>query len=157
MGGIRMNLLTLNQFALKFGDAGTFAPFSSEAWAFAGQVTLLGMAMIFSVLAILWGVLAIFKLIFAGKTPKEPKAPREPKATARKTAEAEPIPDDVMTAVLAASIQAYEEDQARNDTALIAILTAAVAAYRAEEGTDGGFRVVSFKRAGSGRAWNAKK
>ena len=40
---------------------------------------------------------------------------------------------------------------------LLAVLTAAIAAYRSEEGLpEGGFRVVSFKRAG-GRAWNAKK
>ena len=148
-----MNLFLCNQFALAVRADGTYAPFSGEAWAFAGQVTLLGMAMVFAVLAVLWGVLAIFKLIFAGKSPKQPKPPKTKAAEKADSSQ----PDDVMAAVIAASIQAYEEDKARNDTALIAILTAAVAAYRAEEGTDGGFRVVSFKRSGSVRAWNAKK
>ncbi len=128
--------------------------FSAENLTMAGQTLLLGMVMIFSVLTILWGVLSIFKLIFAGKTPKAPKAPKQ---TNKQGKEKESIPDDVMTAVIAASIQAYEEDQARNDTALVAVLTAAVAAYRAAEGSDGEFRVVSFKRTGAVRAWNAKK
>ena len=155
-----MNFLLLNQFVLAIGDEGTYPPFSGEAWSFAGQVTLLGMGMIFAVLAILWGVLSLFKLIFVGKSPKAEKAPKPPKVPVAKKKQ-EPAengtPDDAIAAVIAASIQAYQADQAANDTALIAILTAAVAAYRAEEGTDGGFRVVSFKRTGSVRAWNAKK
>lgn len=136
-----MNLYVFNSFALAIRENGTYTPFSGESWAFAGQVTLLGMGMIFSVLAILWGVLAIFKLIFVGKSPKTPKKD-----------DAKPIEKTV----IAANVQAYEKDQTNNDTALIAVLTAAVAAYREEEGTEGGFRVVSFKRASS-RAWNAKK
>ena len=55
------------------------------------QTVLLGMGMVFAVLAIHWFILSVFKLIFAGKTPKEPKpikvkapkafkAPKAPKA-----------------------------------------------------------------------------
>ena len=49
-----------------------------------------------------------------------------------------------------------------DDGELIAVITAAIAAYRAsEEGLTGddvnGFRVVSFKRATKGRAWNSNK
>lgn len=151
-----MNGLMFNSFALAVRADGTYAPFSGEAWSFAGQMTLLGMGMIFSVLAVLWGVLAIFKLIFAGKSPKEPKPQKPVRSKAVKKTEAKQPDDDVIAAVIAAGIQAYQEDQARNDTALVAILTAAVAAYRAEEGEEGGFRVVSFKRSAP-RAWNAKK
>jgi len=128
--------------------------FSAETVTMAWQTLVLGMGMIFTVLAILWGVLAIFKLVFAGKDPKTPKKPAPKKD---KKTEAQPVSDDAVAAVIAASIQAYQEDQARNDTALVAILTAAVAAYRAEEGTDGEFRVVSFKRANASRAWNTRK
>ena len=96
-------------------------------------------------LAILWLILSVFKLIFAGKTPKEPKPIKE-KAEAKKvekpTAPAAPV-----------AVAAQSNDE------LIAVLTAAVAAYMAEEGTevpDGSFRVVSFRRVKSGRAWNSK-
>ena len=55
-----------------------------------------------------------------------------------------------------------EEGGAADDGELIAVITAAIAAYRAsEEGMSaaeaGGFRVVSFKRASTGRAWNSNK
>ena len=148
-----MNLNVLQTVALAVRDNGTYEPFSAEAWKYAGEMTLLGMGMIFAVLAALWGVLAIFKLVFAGKTPKAPKEKpikTEQKQQAATKASAEP--SDEVKAVIAATIQAIQAD----DAAMVAVLTAAVAAYRAEEGAEGGFRVVSFKRAG-GRAWNAKK
>ena len=153
-----MNWNVLQTMALAVRADGTYEPFSADAWKYAGEMTLLGMGMVFAVLAILWGVLAIFKLVFAGKTPKEPKAPKVPKEKAPKTvakasasvASAEPT--DEVKAVIAATIQAIQTD----DAALVAVITDAVAAYRAEEGSVGGFRVVSFKRTG-GRAWNAKK
>ena len=56
------NVLSASTEAADLGGA-----FSPERWAYAGQMTLLGMLMIFSVLAILWGVLALFKVIFAQK------------------------------------------------------------------------------------------
>ena len=114
--------------------------FSAERLALAGQMTLLGMAMIFSVLAILWGVLAIFKLIFAKPEPKKKAAPA-PKA--------EPV-------VIPEPVSAPKE---ADDSELIAILTAAIAAYEASNGNEvaeGGFRVVSFRRANGGKAWNSK-
>ncbi len=147
-----MNIFMLNPIALAIRTDGTYSPFSSDAFAFAGETTLLGMGMIFAVLAILWGVLAIFKVVFAGKSPKAPKIPKvkeQKQASAPKESE-----DDAIAAVIAASIQAYETDKVQNDAALVAILTAAVASYRASEGTNGEFRVVSFKRAGK-RAWNS--
>lgn len=132
------NFLT---FALEIRADGTYTPFSAEAWSYAGQMTLLGMLMIFAVLAILWGVLAIFKLVFAGKSPKK----KEPAPAPEKAAES------------AQSVQTATEPQS-DDAELVAIITAAVAAYRASEGesvSDGSFRVVSFKRVGR-RAWNSK-
>ena len=152
-----MNLFMLNSMALAIRENGTYSPFSGEAFSFAGQVTLLGMGMVFSVLAILWGVLAIFKIVFAGKSPKEPKQPKTPKSKASKKDVDEQSAADVIASVISDGVQAHEEDQStNNDLALIAVLTAAVAAYREQEGTEGGFRVVSFKRS-SARAWNAKK
>ncbi len=106
------------------------------------QTPLLGMGMVFAVLAILWGVLAIFKLVFAGKTPKEPKPVK-----------VKPVEQTSVQTVAPAPVAQS------NDAELVAIITAAVAAYMAEEGTDaysGGFRVVSFKRVRGGRTWNTK-
>lgn len=106
------------------------------------QTVLLGMGMVFAVLAILWLILSVFKLIFAGKTPKAEKP-------AAKKVEAEAAPKSAP----AAPVVTQSNDE------LIAVITAAVAAYRAEEGenaADGSFRVVSFTRVKSGRAWNSK-
>ena len=151
----------LNSFALSLRSDGTYEPFSAEAWKYVGEMILLGMGMIFAVLGSLWLVLAIFKLIFVGKTPKQPKEqkPKQkptPAPKAQVAAASDASDEDVITAVIAASIQAIQEDEMR-DTQLVALLTAAVAAYRAAEGDDGTFRVVSFKRSTNGRAWNARK
>ena len=103
---------------------------------------ILGMAMVFAVLSILWVVLAIFKLVFVGKTP----APKAEKKVAVEVKTETPAP------VVVAPAQT-------DDGQLVAILTAAVAAYMADEGIEapvGGFRVVSFKRVQGGRAWNSK-
>lgn len=121
-------------------DLGT--AFSGARWAYAGKMMLLGMVMVFAVLGLLWAVLTVFKLVMVGKTPKEAK-PEEPKSVAPTVTSASvPVP------------------KALSDEELVAILTAAVAAYRASEGMDavdaGAFRVVSFRRAASGRAWNAR-
>lgn len=136
---------TLNSvFALQT-SADTFAPFSAEAWAQAGQMTLLGMLMVFAVLCALWAVLGVFKLVFAPK--QKPK--KKPIVTGVERTEKETAP------IVA---PAYER---QDDKELVAVLTAAVAAYMAaEQGADvvdtDSFRVVSFKRVSSGRAWNSK-
>lgn len=113
--------------------------FSPERLALAGQVTLIGMGMVFSVLAILWAVLAIFKQIFAKPAPAK---------------KAEPAP-------VAAPAPVVEEavEEVSDDGELIAVITAAVAAYIESEDpamAQSGFRVVSFRRANGGKAWNAK-
>ena len=103
-------------------------------------VPLFGMVMIFAVLSILWGVLSLFKFFFVKPEKKvEKSAPVEVKA--------EPV---VESAPVVAST---------NDDELVAVITAAVAAYIASEDpavAQNGFRVVSFRRANGGRAWNSK-
>lgn len=123
-------------------------PFSGEAWLYALEMTLMGLGMIFAVLAILWGVLVIFKLIFAGKSEK-PKKEKAVKAELSevKTVEAAPAP------------AATPAPTAVGDAELIAVLTAAIAAYEAEQNPNApalNFRVVSYRRANGGRSWNAK-
>ena len=124
--------------------------FSGARWTEAGIMMLFGMIMVFAVLAILWGILALMKFIMVGKTPK-------PKKAEKKSAVAE---------VIAESVSAAEEDpepvvSGTDDGELVAVIAAAIAAYRESEGLGeeytGGFRVVSFRRANSGRAWNTKR
>ena len=118
------------------------------------QTLVLGIGMVFAVLGILWGILTVFKLVFTPKSSKPVKA-AEPVKQEDKEATASVSPsEDALTAVIAASIQAYQQDENKQ---LIAVLTAAIAAYRAEEGSTGEFRVVSFKRTNGGRSWNARK
>ena len=129
--------------ALAIRPDGTYTPFSGDAIKYALEMTLLGMGMIFAVLGVLWGVLAIFKLVFA--RPKKQKKTEEIKA--------EPATETV-SASEPATVSA-----AADDGELIAILTAAIMAYEAEQNPDapiGNFRVVSYRRANGGRSWNAK-
>ena len=131
-----MNYTALTATVVDYGGA-----FSPERLALAGQMTLIGMGMIFAVLALLWGVLAIFKIVFAKPEPKKAKPVAEVKATPVVVTEPEPVAAE------------------QSDDELIAVITAAVAAYIADEepgAYQGGFRVVSFRRANGGKAWNAK-
>lgn len=132
----------VNTFTLSLRENGTYTPFSAEAWEYAGQMTLLGMLMVFSVLAILWGVLVIFKFIFA---------PRK-----KKIAQTDEKKEEISQAAVLTEEIASEPD----DTELVAVITAAIAAYMSEESgreiTADGFRVVSFYKANNRRSWNSK-
>ena len=113
---------------------------SAESLEMLWQIPLLGMGMVFSVLAILWGVLVIFKFVFAKPEPKKAAAPAPAAA---------PVVAPEPVAAPAAS----------DDAELIVVLTAAIVAYEASLGNEvapSGFRVVSFRRANGGKAWNSK-
>ena len=104
------------------------------------QTPLLGMGMVFAVLAILWGILCIFKIVFARPEPKK---------------KAEPVSAPKAEAVVVPEPVAEQTD----DTELIAILTAAIVAYESSCGNEvapSGFRVVSLRRTNGGKAWNSK-
>lgn len=134
-----MNIQTMSAYALSVSSDTKYSAFSAEAWTKALEVTILGMGMVFAVLAILWFALVIFKTVFAKDQNKSKKVEVSAPAS---VAEPEPVAE-------------------ADDGELIAVISAAIAAYRAEEegcvGEDvNGFRVVSFKRAANGRAWNFK-
>ena len=124
----------------------------SERFSTAGIVTLMGMVVIFAVLAILWGAIEIMHRLLHGKqekadqpvekAPKEKKV-REKKAKPSKASAPAPTDDAAIAAAIAAALAATEDDGAT-----VAAITAAISATLAEEGYTGGFRVVSFKRAG---------
>ena len=121
-----------------------FAPFSAESWMYAAQMTVIGMGMIFAVLALLWLVLTLFKFVFVGKNEEnnEKKSDSAVNKTDNIHKEQAPVAPAVSEVV--------------DDAVTAAIITAAIAAYMAEQGVDeDGFRVVSFKRV-SNRAWNNK-
>ena len=97
------------------------------------SVAVVGIGIVFLILALLWGVLELFKLFFyVLPNRKAAKTEVAPSAVASQPAVTEaPVPQT-------------------DNGALIAAITAAITAYRAEKGTTGsyagGFRVVSFKR-----------
>ena len=113
-----------------------------ESAGYALRMVVVGLGMVFAVLAILWGVLEISRIVFH----EAPKRRREAEIAAHK-AEAAPAP--AAPAPVAAP---------KSDDALIAVITAAVAAAMAEQGSApaNGFRVVSFRRTGGNQAWNRK-
>ncbi len=122
-------------------DLGGF--FSPKRIEYAITVTLQGMLMIFSVLALLWGVVAVFK-VFLHDIPA--------KKAARKAALAKAV-EEVAAPVAQPEIAAAP---AEDEGEIVAAITAAIAAMLQSEEYNGqfasGFRVVSFSRKGG--AWN---
>lgn len=111
------------------------------------KVSLLGMGAVFSVLAIIWIILSLFRLIFA--RPKS--APKQPKVTVT----------EVKAPVSANAVQQPAAPAPSVDYSVIAAISAAVAAVLESEcaanGTVyNGFRVVSVRRSDKGRSWTQK-
>ena len=96
----------------------------SDKFAYGGQMLLIGMSVVFSVLLILWGALELFHLIVT-KLPAAIEKKRE-KANAAEVQPAATVPDE-------------------DDSELVAVFAAAIAAA-SEENPAGSFRVVSFRR-----------
>ncbi|MBR2931049.1 MAG: OadG family protein [Clostridia bacterium] len=91
----------------------------SEVMLLGFQVFLIGIATVFSVLILIWGILSLFKLFFGTKAPKENK----------------PVISEVSSAVTVSSAQ----DE------IVAAIAAAIA-FAEEEAPGMKFRVVSFKK-----------
>ena len=121
-----------------------------ERIAYAIRMLVVGLGMVFVVLAILWGVLVLSR-IFLYDMPARRKAQAKALGDAVARA-AEPTPAVVAPAPAAPIAPAAD------DGALIAVITAAVAAAMSAEGTVpvSGFRVVSFRRASGKSSWNGK-
>ena len=110
----------------------------SDRIGYALQRTLIGLIIIFGVLAVIWLVLSLFKVIFY----KDPN-----KKSTEKKSEKAPDPVPAPTPVPVQTVEAED------DGAVIAAIVAAVSAMRSEQGITDGFRVVSFKR-GTNKPWN---
>jgi len=119
--------------------------FSPERWIYSGEMLVLGVGMVFLVLAILWGILTIFAKTMGGvkkSAKKETPAKVEPK----------PAPAPVPTAAPAPTVAA-------SDDAIVAAITAAIAMTIASDPAlssqfAGGFRVVSFQKKNGKTSWN---
>lgn len=127
--------MTAIKFAALAASAGTEKLESfSDKLSTGLTVFALGMVTVFVVLAILWAILALFKVIFY----------RENKPEAAKAAPA-PVAEEIFE----------PEESAEDDGALVAAITAAIAAYTANDTSfASGFRVVSFKRSEHTSSWN---
>lgn len=115
----------------------------SERLSLFGEVTLLGMGTIFIVLAILWGLISLIGFFFDLHNKKVAAKNPATKENTVSAAVKEP------TAPVAEQTPAQQD----NNGALVAAITAAIAAYidadeTLQEEYSGGFRVVSFRRAG---------
>lgn len=106
---------------LKLSDA------PSEILGLGGQVVLIGMLTVFSVLGLLWACLAVFKIVFHDIPAKQ---------AAKAVAEKAPVE----------SFAAPEEAET-NDDEIVAVIAAAIAAAESESGGAVKFKVVSFRRA----------
>ncbi len=122
---------------------------STTAMSFADRLTyclekaLIGLLIVFGVLAIIWLVLAVFKVVFY----TIPESKKNGNANEKQKVEEAVAP--VATSVTSnASFSSDDE--------IVAAIIAAITAMRAEDGNDSpsGFRVVSFKRKGKARPWN---
>lgn len=92
---------------------------------FGGQVVLIGMVTVFSVLGLLWACLTVFKFVFNGEANK-------------KTAKI--VPDTTVREEVSAPVV-----YASNDDEIIAAIAAAIAMAESES-CGSKFRVVSFRR-----------
>jgi Na+-transporting methylmalonyl-CoA/oxaloacetate decarboxylase gamma subunit len=118
-----------------------------ERLGYALRMLIVGIGMVFVVLALLWGVLELSRVIFYDM----PRRRREEEIEAAHS-KAAPAP----VAPTPAPAPAPAAAPAQNNDVLIAVITAAISAAMAEEGSvpAGGFRVVSFRRATGNHPWN---
>ena len=114
----------------------------SERLALSLQMIVLGLATVFAVLIIIWGVLVLLRVFMYDAKKDKTSEPTAKQAPAEKQA---PAPAPAPAAPVAPT--------ATDDKQLIAVLAAAIAASEGKPASS--FRVVSFRRAGSPR-WNER-
>ena len=104
-----------------------------DALAYGLPKALFGFAVVFTVLALIWGFLSLFKVFFY-TIPNSKKQDTEKKSDAAP----EPVPE---------SMQVAAKTSLAQDNSVIAAIIAAITAFRTQNGEGNGtFRVVSFKK-----------
>jgi len=121
---------------------------SSERIELSLEMTVLGVLAVFSVLAIIWLVLVMFKFFFY-RDPSKNSSNNDVNAEDNKVTEQPPLQT------------APAEEEQSSDDATVAAIIAAISAYIADDPElsnqySGGFRVVSFKRVRHKATWNNK-
>ena len=139
-----MDTNQLTQIAIDLGGA-----FSAERIKYSLEMTILGLFAVFSVLAIIWGILAIFKVLLYDIPNKNKHS---------NTNNADRVPE---ITPIAPAVENKPSVVSGNDATVAAII-AAISAYIADDPElsaqyPNGFRVVSFKRTRSKAFWNSKK
>ena len=122
----------------------------SERIAYGGQVFIIGMVTVFAALALLWGVISIFKIFMYDIPQKRIKKKAEEELMAH-------CVESDSAASVEAAVPANPAPTAEADNAqLIAAITAAITAYNTdpETGCALPFRVVSFRRSKGANGWN---
>ena len=126
--------------AMNFGERITYG----------GQVFLIGICTVFAALALLWGVISIFKIFMYDIPQKRIKKKAEEELMAH-------CVESDSAASVEAAVPANPAPTAKADNAqLIAAITAAITAYNTdpETGCALPFRVVSFRRSKGANGWN---
>ena len=122
-----------------------------ERFEYALQGTATGMLMVFAVLGLLWGIVTLSKLFLYDLPNKKAEKKKKKRASALTSSDVVSAPEIVPEEMS----ESYEDEGE-----IAAVITAAIAAmiesgdYKNEFA--GGFRVVSFRRANGGKAWNSK-
>lgn len=115
------------------------------------QGTVTGLVMVFAVLALLWGIVTLSKVVFYDLPNKKKERERK-----KRVSVAAPVAVEEGVSDVFATSETIEET---DDGEIAAVITAAIAAMLDSEEYKnefvGGFRVVSFKRSAKS-AWNRK-
>ena len=107
-----------------------------EALGYGLPLSLFGFCVVFFVLALLWGILTLFKLFFY-TIPNNKKNSGSSAPVNNSSVQKIEMNGGAAAAVLEPSFA---------DSEIIAAITAAIEAFRSQSGSVGGFRVVSFKK-----------
>ena len=107
-----------------------------EALGYGLPLSLFGFCVVFFVLALLWGILTLFKLFFY-TIPNNKKNSGSSAPVNNSSVQKIEMNGGAAAAVLEPSLA---------DNEIIAAITAAIEAFRFQSGSVGGFRVVSFKK-----------
>ena len=108
-----------------------------EALGYGLPLSLFGFDVVFFVLALLWGILTLFKLFFY-TIPNNKKKDASSDSVKNSSVQKMEMTSSGVAAAVAQSTLA--------DSEIIAAITAAIEAFRSQSGSVGGFRVVSFKK-----------
>ena len=119
-----------------------------ERVTYALRMLIVGLGAVFAILALLWGVLVLARVLLfdipsRSKVKKDSVKSESPKS----------LPNISVSPAAPVAAPATQDNGV-----LIAVITAAISAAMQEEGTlpPGGFRVVSFRRSSNSGAWNRK-